>query len=39
MANFLREVHRVKGGRLDLPYHGDGSKMGIEEGVIAPGLF
>lgn len=39
MANFLREVHRVKGGKLNLPYHGDGSKMGIEEGVIAPGLF
>lgn len=39
MANFLREVHRVRGGSLDLPYHGDGSKMGVEEGVIAPGLF
>ena len=39
MANFLREVHKVKGGQLNLPYHGDGSKMGVEEGVIAPGLF
>ncbi len=39
MANFLREVYKVKGGKLNLPYHGDGSKMGIEEGVIAPGLF
>ena len=39
MANFLREVHKVKGGQLNLPYHGDGSKMGIEEGVVAPGLF
>ncbi len=39
MSNFLREVHKVKGGSLNLPYHGDGSKMGIEEGVIAPGLF
>jgi hypothetical protein len=39
MANFLREVHKVRGGVLDLPFHGDGSKMGIEEGVIAPGLF
>lgn len=39
MANFLREVHVVKGGTLNLPFHGDGSKMGIEEGVIAPGLW
>jgi hypothetical protein len=39
MANFMREVHRVKGGSLQLPMHGDGSKMGIEEGVIAPGVF
>ena len=39
MANFLREVHIVKGGSLHLPFHGDGSKMGIEEGVIAPGLW
>jgi hypothetical protein len=39
MANFLREVYRAKGGTMSLPYHGDGSKMGIEEGVIAPGLF
>ena len=39
MANFLREVHQVKGGTLNLPFHGDGSKMGIEEGVIAPGLW
>lgn len=39
MSNFLREVHQVKGGSLHLPFHGDGSKMGIEEGVIAPGLW
>jgi hypothetical protein len=39
MANFLREVYKTKGGTMSLPYHGDGSKMGIEEGVIAPGLF
>lgn len=38
MSNFLREVHQVKDGTLKLPFHGDGSKMGIEEGVIAPGL-
>jgi len=24
---------------LNLPYHGEGAKMGIEEGNIAPGLF
>jgi hypothetical protein len=39
MANFMREVHLVKGGELCLPFHGDGSKMGIEEGVVAPGLW
>lgn len=39
MSNFLREVHMVKGGKLKLPFHGDGSKMGIEEGVVAPGLW
>lgn len=38
MSNFMREVHNVRGGQLKLPFHGDGSKMGIEEGVIAPGL-
>lgn len=38
MSNFLREVHMVRGGKLKLPFHGDGSKMGIEEGVVAPGL-
>lgn len=38
MSNFLREVHMTRGGQLKLPFHGDGSKMGIEEGVIAPGL-
>ena len=39
MANFLREVHMVKGGTLNLPYHGDGSKMGIQEGIVSPGLW
>lgn len=38
MSNFLREVHLVRGGQLRLPFHGDGSKMGIEEGIHAPGL-
>jgi hypothetical protein len=39
MANFMRELHVINGGTLKLPYHGPGSKMGIEEGNIAPGLF
>jgi hypothetical protein len=24
---------------LNLPYHGEGAKMGIEDGNVAPGLF
>jgi hypothetical protein len=39
MANFLRELYIRNGGVLNLPYHGEGSKMGIEDGNIAPGLF
>lgn len=39
MANFLRELHIRNGGTLNLPYHGDGAKMGIEAGNVAPGLF
>lgn len=39
MANFLRELHIRNGGKLNLPYHGDGAKMGIESGNVAPGLF
>jgi hypothetical protein len=39
MSNFLREVYIHNGGKLNLPYHGDGSKIGIESGNIAPGLF
>jgi hypothetical protein len=39
MANFIRELRVINGGTLKLPYHGPGSKMGIEEGNIAPGLF
>lgn len=39
MANFLREMHLINGGQLDLPYHGDGAKVGIESGDIAPGLI
>lgn len=39
MSNFLREIHNVTNGKLNLPYHGDGSKAGIEDSNIAPGLF
>lgn len=39
MANFLRELHIRNGGSLNLPYHGEGSKMGIIDGNVAPGLF
>lgn len=39
MANFLRELHIRNGGKLSLPYHGEGAKMGIEAGNVAPGLF
>jgi hypothetical protein len=39
MANFLRELHIRNSGKLNLPYHGDGAKMGIESGNVAPGLF
>ena len=39
MANFLRELHIHNGGKLNLPFHGQGSKVGIEEGNFVPGLF
>jgi hypothetical protein len=40
MSNFLRELFIRNGGtELNLPYHGEGAKMGIEVGNIAPGLF
>ena len=39
MSNFLRELHIRNGGQLMLPYHGEGAKMGVESGNIAPGLF
>tara|TARA_R110000868_G_scaffold407619_1_gene689248 strand:- start:228 stop:1283 length:1056 start_codon:yes stop_codon:yes gene_type:complete len=39
MSNFIREIYIRNGGSLNLPYHGEGSKMGIEEGNFAPGLF
>jgi len=39
MANFLRELHLRTGGQLNLPYHGEGAKMGIEDDNAVPGLF
>jgi hypothetical protein len=39
MSNFLRELHIRNGGTLPLPFHGDASKTGVEDGNIAPGLF
>lgn len=39
MSNFMRELHLRNGGTLNLPFHGEGAKMGIEENNVAPGLF
>jgi hypothetical protein len=39
MSNFMRELHIRAGGKLNLQYHGEGAKMGIEEGNIAKGIF
>ena len=39
MSNFLRELHIRNGGTLNLPYHGEGAKMGVQDGNVAPGLF
>ena len=39
MANFLRELHIRNNGQLNLPYHGEGAKMGIEDNNAVPGLF
>ena len=39
MSNFIRELYIYNGGKINLTYHGEGSKVGIESGNIAPGLF
>jgi hypothetical protein len=39
MSNFMREIHIRNGGKLNLPFHGEGAKMGISDGNIADGLF
>ncbi len=39
MSNFLREVYMLNGGKLNLPYHGEGSKLGIVDGNHVKGLI
>jgi hypothetical protein len=40
MSNFMRELYICNGGtQLNLPYHGEGAKIGIADGNVAPGLF
>lgn len=39
MSNFMREMHIVSGGTLNLPTHGAGASVGIVVGNLAPGLI
>ena len=39
MANFMRELHMMNSGKLNLPTHGAGASVGITVGNVAPGLF
>jgi hypothetical protein len=39
MANFMRELHMLNNGGLNLPTHGAGASVGITAGNFAPGLF
>ena len=39
MSNFLREMYILNSGKLNLPYHGEGSKLGITDGNLAKGLI
>jgi hypothetical protein len=39
MANFMRELHMMNGGKIQLPTHGAGAAVGITAGNYAPGLF
>lgn len=39
MANFIRELYIRNGGKINLPYHGEGAKMGLLDNNVAPGLF
>jgi hypothetical protein len=38
MSNFLRELHIVAGGEINLPYHGEGSMMQVQNNPVT-GLF
>lgn len=38
MSNFIRELYMINGGKLNLPYHGDGAKLQLAANP-APGLF
>jgi hypothetical protein len=39
MSNFMRELHTLNSGTLNLPTHGTGASVGIAVGNYAPGLF
>jgi hypothetical protein len=39
MSNFMRELHTLNNGKLNLPTHGAGASVGITSGNYAPGLF
>jgi hypothetical protein len=39
MSNFMRELHVLNNGSLNLPTHGAGAAVGITAGNYAPGLF
>ena len=39
MSNFMRELHTLNNGNLNLPTHGAGASVGITSGNYAPGLF
>lgn len=38
MSNFIREVYLINGGKINLPYHGEGAKMDVKINPV-PGLF
>ena len=38
MANFIREVYMINGGTINLPFHGEGASMHVNNNP-APGLF
>lgn len=38
MSNFLREVYMMNGGKINLPYHGEGAKMQVASNPVV-GLF